>query len=417
MDIFQALKTSTFRQSAITSTSTMISAILGAFFYFILAKTLYPAEYGQFSLAITLIPMLAGVLDLGTSKALIKFIPSHKTQDQKFALAKTILFLKLAIGITGVVALWIFASPLSVYLLRQPDLAPLMPLVGVGILSQLLFSFSIYLLQALEKYKHWGSLLVGTNLLRLLALIFLIYIHRLNPTSALALFALLPLLGFIVSCLFIDTRTFSSHFSPKFLSQIFSFNKWLTLSSLITAVSSRLDIIFTGRLLSLVSTGVYTLSTQMVAPFPQLVTAVSAVTTSKFASFTSTHHNRQYVKKAVLLNSFIGFFLAIVLIPIALIVVWFTGEKYIQAIIPFLILLAGQILFFSITPLQDSILYFYGKSSFTFIIGSVSIIALISLNQILIPKLGIPGAALAVLINIAIISLITLWYYHNRVTS
>ena len=49
--ISQAIHTSTFRQTIITTVSTFASAGLGAVFYLFLARLLTPADYGLFTLA------------------------------------------------------------------------------------------------------------------------------------------------------------------------------------------------------------------------------------------------------------------------------------------------------------------------------------------------------------------------------
>lgn len=401
----------TLRQASITTASTLANAVLGAGFYFLLARYLGPAGYGQFTLAITLIPLLSGILDLGTSEALVKFVPSRRANSAYFPAAKLALTVKLISGITTVIFLSLLAQPISISLFRQPSLAAAIPWVGVGVLGQLLFSFSTYLFQALEKFYLWGGLFVSTNLVRLILLLLLVSLGLLSSSSALFIHISMPILGFVLSWVFLDRRIWSTHFDGQTLARFLAFNKWITATTVISAVISRLDIILTGRLLSLSLTGTYALSTQLVVFFPQLVTAISAVTTPKFASFQTIGDNRRYLKKTVWLTLGAGFLTALGLIPASLVVIRFAGPGYLASFLPFLILLSAHLIFLAATPFQDSLVYFSGRPQILFWLNLLSAPVIILSSLWLIPWLGPVGSSLSVLLHTSATSLTSIIYW------
>ena len=60
--------TATFRESLVTVGSTVTSGILGALFYFLLARILGSRDYGAFAAVAALVTMLSSIFDLGTNQ-------------------------------------------------------------------------------------------------------------------------------------------------------------------------------------------------------------------------------------------------------------------------------------------------------------------------------------------------------------
>lgn len=414
MDIQKIWKTKTARQSSITGISTLINGLLGAAFYFLVARHLGADGYGQFVLSITFIPLVSGIVDIGSSEAIIKFISPDKNTNLYFPAASLALRIKLLMGLLSSLVFIIFPDVLSTVLLDKPSLTALFPWVGVGILSQLLFSFSVFMAQALERFYLWGGLFIGTNLIRLLIFLGLITFNSLSPLTAIVAYVLVPGLGFIFSWLFLDSRIIYAKFDRSLLSKFISFNKWISASTLLSAITSRIDIIFSGRILSLASTGVYSLATQLVMVFPQLITAISAVTTPKFSSFKSDGDSDRYTMKAFLMIFVSGALASLCLVPVAMGVITFVGSEFSGTLVPLLILIFANLIFFMITPFQDSLVYHHSKPKFLFWLNLMTMPIIIIFSLWLIPKFGPNGSALSVLVNGVVAAIVTFYYYVKR---
>ena len=68
----EILLTRTFRHSSITVVSTAINGVLGALFYFLLARFLGSSEFGAFTILTTSIALLTGIIDLGSDQGIVK---------------------------------------------------------------------------------------------------------------------------------------------------------------------------------------------------------------------------------------------------------------------------------------------------------------------------------------------------------
>ncbi|KKU56739.1 MAG: hypothetical protein UX78_C0003G0015 [Candidatus Amesbacteria bacterium GW2011_GWA2_47_11] len=396
--------TATFRQSLVTVGSTVTSGILGALFYFLLARILGSRDYGAFAAVAALVTMLSSIFDLGTNQGLVKFSGTDPV-------AKLALIIKLFSGGLAVALFLIFAPGIASFLLHQPTLTPLVRLAGLGIFSSLLFSFIYTLAQSRSQYFLWGGVYVGPNLLRLIVIIWLFFTLRLTSFSALLVFTLAPFSAFLIGIFLTNRKFFSSRLSLPAAKHFFGFNQWITASTIIATLGSRIDTLLAVRLLNLSATGVYALAVQMITILPQITTALGAVTTPKFASFKTIADNRRYLGKTLVLSCSVALGSACLLAPFAWLVVLLVGPQFRGAYLPFIILLVAMSLFLGSSPIRDSLMYYFGRPRFFFWLGLASLIATVGLSLWLVPVWGIVGSAAVVLV-IQIMSLVvSLAYY------
>ena len=411
--INQVLMTHTFRQSIITVVSTFVTAGLGAVFYLLLARLIGAHEYGLFSVVVSLLTIIVTFADLGMSQSLVKFVAENSESDKYQPYVKIALFTKIAIGLAVSLALWLFAKPLAVSFLHQPEVVSLLPIAGWGILSLMLFSLSVHVFQGLQRFTLWGGLQVGANFFRLLLFGLLFLLVKMNSVWGLVLFVFAPLSGFLLSWAWLPGNIIKAKVTVSHWHNFWNFNKWTAAFTIAAALASRLDILLTARFLSLSQTGVYAMATTLVAFLPQLSSAIGAVTTSKFASFSDPDHSQKYLSKAAFFSFGISVAVALAMIPAAMFVIWFTGRDFSASLAPFLILLLSLAIFTSLNPVRDSILYFYHRPQFFFWANLVQAAIIIAAGFLLIPRLGIIGTSLAVLISHVFFAIASFWEYEN----
>ena len=299
--ISEILKTQTFRQSIITVVATFATAGFGAVFYLLLARLIGSRDYGLFSISTSILTLVVGVADLGMAQGLVKFVAENSKTSLYMSYVKIALKAKLIVGLAVWAGLWLFANPLS-QLLGHPEVAPLLPIVGLGVLSMLLFALSIYVFQGLQKFILWGGIQIGGNIFRLVIFAILILVLKIDSFWGLLLFISAPFFGFLVSWIWLPLGIFKAPVSKGQQSQFWNFNKWTSAFTIVSVLTSRMDILLTARFLSLSETGIYSLATIMVAFLPQLSSAFGAVTAPKLASFSDAKHSREYVAKATLFS-------------------------------------------------------------------------------------------------------------------
>ncbi len=409
--ITSALSTQTFRQSAITSISVFLSSGLGAVFYLFLAKLLGPHQYGLFSLSIAILGIVISVVDLGVTQGLVRFVGAHKDSGEYYPYAKLAFKSKLVMGIVVGLVFGLGANLFASFVFRQPELKSLLPLVGLAIFSQLLYSLSTSIFQGLQKFLPWGIMQVGTNIIRLVMLLPLILSGKLYSFSALVIFLLSYVIGFAASLVWLDKGFFKTPVTKMQSTEFWNFNRWTAVVGILTAVTARLDTVLTGRFLSLTQVGVYSLSNTMVSFLPQIASAIGAVTTAKFAGMKDREHEKTYLRKSLLFVSSLSVVFAILMIPVAMVVLWITGKSYAASFLPFLILLLGTAFFVSTNPIRDSLLYFHSNPKFFVGLSLIQATVVTLASLILIPLYGVVGSSLAVTISLVCSGFISILYY------
>ena len=411
--INQVLSTHTFRQSIVTVVSTFATAGLGAVFYLLLARLIGSYEYGLFSVVVSLLTIIVTFTDVGMGQGLVKFVAENSRSEKYQPYVKIALFTKIAIGFAVSLSLWVFAKPLANSLLHQPEVAKLLPIAGWGVLSLMLFSLSIHVFQGLQRFTLWGGLQVGANFFRLLLFGLLFLLVKMNSVWGLVLFIFAPLSGFLLSWAWLPGNIFKAKVTSNLWHNFWNFNKWTAAFTIAATLASRLDILLTARFLSLSQTGVYAMATTMVAFLPQLSSAIGAVTTSKFASFSDPNHSQKYLSKATLFSFGISVAVALAMIPAAMFVIWFTGRDFSASFGPFLILLLSLTIFTSFNPIRDSLLYFYHRPQFFFWANLAQAAIIIAAGFLLIPRFGVTGTSLAVLASHVFFAVASFREYEN----
>lgn len=397
--ISQILKTKTIAHSAVTLSGTAINGVLGVLFFIFLARALGPENFGEISISIIVLTMVADIADFGINTGIINFVGKHSYDNFGEALRflKLGLILKIFIFLIVLTVGYFIAPFVANLVFLKPELTFFLRLSFVGVGGAMLFSFSTNALQALQKYKSWAYLNILSNGLRLLLLVVLSGILLLNATNAFLIYIAFPFFGFLVSLFFLPKNFMFISKERKVFKEFFNYNKWVGLSILIAAVSSRLDSFFTARFLSIDQTGYYYVGVQLSSILPQFTYAIASVAAPKIASYKNSTQLTVYLKKLQLFTLALAVFgfilspLAFVLIPLIY------TSAYSFSVWPFLILLYAQLIFLLSVPSHQTIFYYFSKPKVFVLISLVIIVVLVSLNLLLVPKFGIIGAAVTVL--------------------
>lgn len=396
------LKTDTFRQSQITILGTLVNGVLGALFYILVARFLGPSDFGLLIVSITTLTLISDVVDFGANTGLVKFVSENINKDRNKSLEflKLSLEFKFCIWILVLLIGWFLSPFISVVIFKKIELIVPLRLVMIGVGGALLLSFATSALQAFQRYFVWSLVNITTNLIRLLIILTLFSLGRLNLLSGLFSYILLPFLGFSISLYFLPFKQIfkiKNEFSVA--RQLFKYNLWIGTFTIITAVSSRLDTFLTARLLSTFELGIYGAVNQLVQIIPQLVGALGIVAAPKFASFTNNMDMISYLKKFqlfVLGLSLVGLFA----IPISFFLIpKIFGIQYSQAIGPFIILLVAMLVFLISVPIHNSIIFYFGRPDIFVWTAIGHLLIMTTMGYFLISGFGIFGAANTVLVG------------------
>lgn len=408
------LKTNTLKQSFIVFNGSIINGILGAVFYISIARFLGPSDFGLFIVAITTLTLVADIADFGTNTGLVKFVSANleTNKEKTLKILKLSLEIKLLVWIVVLVIGILFAPFIASGIFHKAELVTPLRLSMVGVGGALLFSFAASSLQAFQKFFAWSSLNVLSNLLRLALIFVLLFSQQLNLNNGIIIYITLPFLGFFLSSLLLPARDIS-RVSGEFqeAKALLSFNRWVALSTIFAAISSRLDIFLNTRLLPVADVGIYGAANQLASIVPQLVGALGIVAAPKFASFTSLQQMLTYFKKfqsmvlGLALLGLLGIPLAFLLIPLLF------GAQYLASVGPFIILLIAMLVFLISTPLQTSIYYYFGRPDFFALVSFINLLIMLVAGFFLISAFGLMGAAFTVLIGMTFNFLVSLKWF------
>lgn len=403
------LNTHTVRQSVITSFSTFTTAGLGAVYYLLLARLLGPEKYGLMTLSLQIMLAVTPLADLGTGTAMVRFI-GEKTTDYK-SFTSVAFRIKLFTGVLSILLLTLGANFISVNLFREPRLATLLPLVGLGVIVIMLFNFSVAILQGLQKFVAWGGVQIGANIIRILLLGVIYVVGLISPSAAILIFIISFIIGFLFSWRWLDKSTITSKVTRNTFEEFWRFNKWTALFTIAASISSRLDSFFTARYLNITQVGIYSLAITMSSFLPQVASALGAVTAPKFSRFSSNKESNIYLKKTLPFALVVSVGVSLLMVPAGLFVVWFTGRDFSSAMTPFIILLISMVIFAGSGPLRDSLLYSYKKPQIFFYAAVIQGFVVSISGIFLIPKYGITGAAISTLLSQVSILIICIFSY------
>ncbi len=386
--------------------------MFGAGFYFLLARLLDPGQYGLFSIIIVTTTILSDIFDLGGNQALVRFVPQYKSESKKQSqVINLVLVTKLVSGLIVAVAVSALSNQIANHIIGQSNVAQLLPLAGLGVLAQLLFSFSTSLAQASERFWIWSGLFIATNSARIGLIISLFFLGKLTGANSVMAYIFIPLLGFIFSLTIIRFKFSPASFADINIRKVFSFNAWVTAFIVVASIGARIDTFLTAKLINLSAVGIYFLVNQIVAILPQLAGAIGVVTSPKYSSFDTLPKNLSYTLKATYLTLAVAFVSSVLVVPLGFLVLKFTGGEYATGFTPMLILLLAMCIFLVTSPIRDSILYFFAKPQFFFWLGLVHVFQTIALSYYLIPRYQIIGSAVTFLLGQVLIAAASTAYY------
>lgn len=393
------LSIKTLRHSAITFGATFINGLLGIIFFIILARNLSPGEFGLISVSIATFILIADIADLGVNTGIINFVSKYLHQDltQAYRFMKLALKIKILVWIIAVFLGWLAAPLIAKYLLLKEELAFSLQLTLAGLGSALFFSFATNCLLAFQKYLSWGTVTIVANTLRLALILILLMVVRLNTTTALISYLVAPMVGFFIGLMFLPLKFLQVTKEDRVIKEFFKFNKWIIIVTVLGAVGLRMDTFLVTRFLSISEVGIYSVASQLSMVIPQITFALATVVAPKLASFKDDQTAINYLfklQKLCLALSGVG----LLGIPLAyLFIPYFYGLIFQQAVLPFIILLIGQLIFLISLPAHQAIFYYFSSPKVFVYSTIIQLSTLGVVGFFLIPAFGMMGAAWAVL--------------------
>lgn len=371
-----------------------IGNIISAFFSFVftllVARGLSVSEFGVFSAVVNLVTIIASFSDIGISSGLINFIAeAHAKKDYKSIsrYVKSALVLKLlTVSILAIIVL-IFSSFVSNKLLATSDIRMAYWVSGLSI-TLIFWAIFPSILQAQKKFVQSVAVDLSLVITRVLVVLLLIVFGGLTFSRVLGAFTAASLLSILAGFMFIGTGFIFIKVRRKQYVKLLKFSGWLGVNKMISSISGKIDVQMLAAVAGATVTGYYSISSKLALFIVVLASSFSAVLAPRLASFGNKNKEKTYIKKA-----------SLVLIPIILgIIVWIViaepfitilfGQKYLPSVPIFKALAASMIPFILTAPAVPAIIYAMKKPVYIGAFSFFQIAAIISINYLLIPKIG-----------------------------
>lgn len=397
-----------FVKNTIMTLSRQISGILlGLLASIIIARSLGPEGNGLYQLIVLLPTTLMTLLNLGVGTSSVYYVGQKKYDIKDIIKTNTAsgAVLSLAAVIIGLIGVMFFSDkffegvpPNYLYFILL-----IMPLL-------MLNDFYLVIFQGVQDFKSFNSLALLRQLAALITLVIFIFVLKIGLVGTVIAFIAGVVTQFIVTLILLNknlkTNLFSGSFSKAYFKESFSFGFKAHFSNVLSFINYRADIYLISMFLNPAAVGLYGVAVSIAERLwivSQSISSVLYPVISSSSDVDSKNKLTSVISRNVLFFSIIAgivFYFASDLIFRLLF-----GEAYADSSDILKMLLPGIILF-SVDRILSNDLAGRGKPELNMYTSIFTVASNIILNILLIPKIGIAGAAVSTSVTYSLSTLV-----------
>lgn len=218
----------------------------------ILAKLLFPEEFGLVGMAVVFISFVQSINELGMGAALIQF-PEKKLTQLHY---NSVFWTSLVWSFLLFVIIYFLITPFAVYFYTEPKLEQIIPVLSLGILAS---PFVLIPKVSLTRAFNFKKISIITNVANLVAGVIAVTLALLDYGVWALVFNTV-----IISLVTVPLFLRASKWKPKLawgkneFQEIFGFGMYTTGTMVFNNLMSKLDYLLIGKFVSAVSLGYYT---------------------------------------------------------------------------------------------------------------------------------------------------------------
>ena len=393
------------QKSAFLVGVSLLATSIAAIALVIFSRLLGPEKFGEFSVGVAIIFILLKLTDLGSTQALLRFVPTKKTQEEKGTFFFQLAFWrgKLALGVIFI------AIVIGIISLK----------LGYSIRPEILFG-AILLTLIMVAYEHLYFFLLSMGLIaqaalmngaqaitKLLAVLVLTLIQLSTSMSSFVLYSLAPLLGVVSGIIYLPKWLIKpTQNNSKLSPAVTQFISHSAAGVIAMGIIENISVVQLRGMMTAYDTGIFG-GVSKISLFIVLGGSyLSQVLFPRVTQYTQPKTQQKYLIKALLFIGLIGVcFLAYW--PLNQSVLKLTlGSDYLPGTQSLLILMAAALVYVATIPL--SALFYAGDKYWYFSLsGILQIIIVIFGNLIAVPKFGLLGAAMVILLARGVVLILT----------
>ena len=400
----------------------VVATGVGALLVFVLARLLDPDGYGLLFLAISVISVVRIFSTLGIAKSAARYVAEYRERDpgQVPHVLDRSLLLNLATILIVSVAFLLANRPI-VGLIGEPGLGPFLLLGTLYVVTGSLAVYARRIAQAFEEIELAATLTVIENGCRL---VFGIGVVLLGFDALWVLGAFVLGAGLASATGF--TVLYARHYrgapradrmEPGLFRRIVEYNVPLTVTGMTGKIDKDVDTILVGFFINPVAVGYYVLSKQIVQALGMPVRALGFSISPVYGKQKAA--KRLDTAARVFETSFS--YTLLLYVPAAA-GVFFVASPAVELVfgtdyagaVPVLQVLSAYLVLGAITKITDEPLDYLGRARERAIAKSIAASGNVALNVLLIPWIGVVGAAIATVITHSFYVSVKLWVVYTE---
>ena len=392
-------------------------SIYGFIYIIMIVRPLTKFELGYLVLADSVKFFIAALADGCWGQALIKYIAGAEEDEQGTVLATGVLVKILALFACFVVV-WIISDPLS-KLLNSPPLKVLLRLLPAVVGAKMVYTTGRTVLVARREFRRLFLVHFLYAVVFLSAILLSRWLFGLERAlEVILVFLTANLLGSLATFWFLKGRWKLGAYSREWRIKIVKFAKAAFINTTGSWLYWKTDVLMLGGFRGPEAAAIYGIAGHFTKLFTLLLEAfhlvifpsVSAITKNKPAL---SHQNmikikRLYLRAGFILQLLIAFASIVLFIFAQQFIVFLFSDRYLDSVPVLRILLVGLLM----TPfarLGGSVLNGMGYPHICAVITWITGCVNVMLNLILIPQLGLNGAAISSAISMGVMLIMYIW--------
>lgn len=368
----------------------------------VIARLVGVEFFGLYALGLVLLNVAQVVSTLGFSQAALRYVAIYSGSEDRPRLKGAIIqCIGLPFAVGSALGLLLFlSSDMLAAAFHKPDLAPVIRIVSFGVP---LMSSMLVAVQATRGFHKMHYFVYVRNVFYPLANLTLVVVlvHHFGLRLSGALWALVAAIGLSLllslRCIGKELPDFAEVRASYSTREMLRFSGPLALAATLQLLLMRIDIIMLGSLQPSADAGVYNAASQVVTLLFAGLIALSSV----FSPMVADLYNKGSLARMDDLLKVVAKWTFLLTLPMFVViavccrsVLSLFGPEFLAGSVPLLILAAFTFLTVSMGPLGQA-LAMSGKSHIVLYNTAASLFINIILNLLLIPRLGMTGAALA----------------------
>jgi O-antigen/teichoic acid export membrane protein len=386
-----------------------VNSIMGFVFLTLLLRLLSPSDYGLYSAALVVTGIGSSIASFGLQSAATRFVAFlGRDEGESRLVSRSIVVLALTFSTAATIVFVLLSPALSLYFTKSTSSEWIFAASGAWLFSNTISGIFLGLVQGMRKYQSLARILVGANF----AIVCLTVLGLLEFHSV-----IVPIIAWVVYGAVISFWSLAitrkrlllaapAETDARAMKQVLRYSVPLGVAGIVTVATGFADPLVVGGLLTAKQLGAYYAAIAISGGL-----GVMLFTPLNTAFFPETSSNANDPRKLSQGLRLAFRYTALALVPVSfamvglskqMIALFSGGVRTYFIANPSLQLMCGFFLFVAMQGILTSLLLSIGKTTQVMMIGIVTVVLDLGLSVLLIPSLGLLGAATSrVLVDVA----------------